>query len=410
MHLSQKLERRATIWQNYSSFRGQLHHTELKGPVGSRMYFQDREYIIWCINNYLGLMGHPEGIKAAAEVAQEYGASYPHSVRLTAGHTAQHDHLEEQLSDFLQKEDTMLLNVGFQGVMSVIDALTDRHDTILYDRNVHACLIDGVRLHNGRKFAFQHNSVVHLEQQIKRALKTHNPNEGMMIVLVDGLYSMHGGLAPLDEIVALKKKYGFALLVDDSHGLGVFGNNGRGAPEYFGVEDEVDIYICSFTKIFGNIGGFVSGKKEHIEYLRFTVRSQIFSRTLPLSMVAAVTKNLEVLRKEPERRYTLWRNTKLLQEGLRDLDINFGDTVSPITPVRIYGSLHDGLEVLSELRKLGVFSYVVGYPVVEKGSCLIRMVVTQDHSQEDIWETLDAFKKVKSQFPKRLTNFAFVGI
>lgn len=403
MDLLQKLKQRTTVLQRYINYRGQLHHLELKGKVASRMTFNEQEYIIWCMNDYLGLMHHPESIKAAAEITESYGPSYPHSVRLTIGHNHQHDRLEQSLSSFTGYEDTMLVNLGYQGFFSIIDALTDRHDTIIYDQKCHACLIDGVRIHNGRKFAFKHNDIAHLEQQIQRALKTHNPKHGMIMVVVDGLYSMHGELAPLDKIAALKEKYDFTFLVDDSHAFGVFGDHGKGSPEHFGVEDQVDVFLSTFTKSFGNLGGFVGARKEVINYLRFAVRSQIFSRTLPLPMVASVQKNLEIAIREPERRERLWKNTLRFKNGLTELGINIGKSDGPIVPIEINGSHQDGLDVYFDLRSMGVFSYIVAYPVVPKGTCLIRMVCTHNHTEEDIDQTLAAFKTLKDKYEEQLS-------
>lgn len=404
MDLLQKLEHRTTVLQQYIAYRGSLHHLELKGKISSRMTFDDKEYIVWCLNDYLGLMHHPESVAAATEVTRLYGPSYPHSVRLTIGHTQAHDDLELTLSNFLGREDTMLVNLGYQGFFSIVDALTDRHDTIIYDQKCHACLIDGVRIHNGRKFAFKHNNVEHLEMQIKRALKTHNPNNGIILVIVDGLYSMHGELAPLDEIVKLKKKYNFTFLVDDSHAFGVFGDNGKGSPEYFGVEQEVDVFLSTFTKSFGNLGGFVSADKKVIDYLRFAVRSQIFSRTMPLPMVTGVQKNLDIFLKEPERRTRLWQNTRRFRNGLLALGVNIGNSQSPIIPIKINGTHQDGLDIYFGLRELGIFSYIVAYPVVAKGTCLIRMVCTYNHTEADIDETLNAFKVLKKKYPESLSN------
>lgn len=403
MRLLQKLEQKNTVLQKYIDYRGSLHHLELKGKVSNRMIFEGKEYIVWCLNDYLGLMHHSESITAAAQATSEFGPSYPHSVRLTIGHTEAHNYLETQLSDFMGTEDSMLVNLGYQGFMSIIDALTDRHDTIVYDQKCHACLMDGVRLHNGRKFAFKHNDINHLETQLQRAQKNHRPESGMIIVIVDGLYSMHGELAKLDEIVRLKKQYNFSLFVDDSHAFGVFGQNGKGSPEHFDVEEEIDVYVSTFTKSFGNLGGFVTAKKPIIDYLRFATRSQIFSRSMPLPMVLSVSKNLEIFLREPQRRQKLWENTIRFQEGLRSLDINIGLTQSPIVPIQINGSHQDGLKVFFDLRAMGIFSYIVAYPVVEKNTCLIRMVCTHNHTQQDIDETLSVFKTLKERYPRSLS-------
>ncbi len=410
MNLLQKLKRRVTVLQEYSNYYRDLHHMELKGKVGSRMKFKGKEHIIWCLNDYLGLMNHPESIKAAAKITSKYGASYPHSVRLSIGNSELHEELEEELIDMMQMEDAMLVNLGYQAFSSIIDALTDRHDTIIYDQNAHACLIDGVRLHNGRKFAFKHNCVRQLEMQLQRASKSHDPKQGIIMVIVDGLYSMSGEFAPLKEIAKLKEKYEFTLFVDDSHAFGVFGENGRGTPEHFGVENDVDIYVSTFTKALGSIGGFVAAKKDIVTYLRYAVRSQIFSRTLPLSMVATVLKSIEIFKKEPQRRKVLMKNTKLFQDGLKSMGIYIGNTQSPITPVHINGPIKTGVSILRELRNQGIFSYLVAYPVVAKDTCLIRMVSTYNHTEQDIEETLRAFKAIKEKFPFELASLSRVRI
>jgi glycine C-acetyltransferase len=410
MNLLQKLQGRVTVLQEYSNYYRDLHHMELKGKVGSRMKFKGKEHIIWCLNDYLGFMNHPESIKAATKVTSKYGPSYPHSVRLSIGNTALHEELEEELKEMMQMEDAMLVNLGYQAFTSIIDALTDRHDTIIYDQNAHACLIDGVRLHNGRKFAFKHNSISHLEMQLKRAYKSHNPNQGIIMVIVDGLYSMTGEFAPLKEIARLKEKYDFTLFVDDSHAFGVFGENGRGSAERAGVEKEVDIYVSTFTKAFGSLGGFVAAKEEIITYLRYAVRSQIFSRTLPLPMVATVLKTMEIFKREPHRRKVLMEKTKLFQNGLKRLGIYIGNTQSPITPVHINGSIKTGVAILRELRNQRIFSYLVAYPVVAKDTCLIRMVSTFNHTEQDIEETLKGFKAVKEKFPTELASLSRVRV
>lgn len=403
MDLLQKLQYRTTVLQQYIDHRGRFHHLELEGQVSNRMFFEGKEHIVWCLNDYLGLMHHPDSIREAAEVTAAYGPSYPHSVRLSVGHSKEHDHLEEALRDFTEQGDAMLVNLGYQGFFSIVDALTDRHDTIIYDQKCHACLIDGVRIHNGRKFAFKHNNIEHLEKQLQRALKTHDPKTGVIMVIVDGLYSMHGELAPLDKIAALKEKYGFTFFVDDSHAFGVFGEKGKGSPEHFGVEDAVDVYVSTFTKSFGNLGGFVAGKQPIIEYLRYAVRSQIFSRTMPLPMVKSVQKNLEIFIREPERRTRLWRNTNKFHKGLKQLAINAGQSDSPIIPIIINGTIEEGLTILLGLRELGVFSYLVAYPVVPKGTSIIRMVCTHNHTDEDIEQTLEAFRIMKGKYPEQLS-------
>ncbi len=402
MNLSKKLKNRVSELQSYQDNRGRFHHLELNGEISSRMTFEDKETVVWCVNDYLGLMNNKESKQLASEVTEKYGSAYPHATRVAFGETKHHSEFEEELADFVNKDAAYLLNLGYAGICSIIDALTDRHDTIIYDQAVHACSIDGIRLHNGRKFSFRHNSVAHLETQIKRALKRHNPETGSILVIIDGVYSMHGEQAPLKEIVALKKKYDFCILLDDSHGFGVLGHSGAGAAQEQDVEDEVDIYVATFTKAIGSLGAFVAADKTTIDYLRYNTRSQIFSRTIPLSQLLPAQNNLRLLRKEPGRRIKLWNNTVRFQSGLRKLGINIGEPESPITPIQIIGSTDEGFEVLMDLRNNGVFSYLVFYPVVPKGTCLIRMVATYNHTAEDIDHTLDVFKKLTKKYPERL--------
>lgn len=404
MNLSQKLSKRAQHLQRYSHYRGIFHHQELEGEVGNRMMFKGKEHIVWCMNDYLGLMNNAEAKQIEGEATLALGAAYPHSSRHTFGHTQKHDQLETEIADLMQKESAFLFQLGYMGIFSMIDAITDRHDTIIYDQYVHACAIDGVRLHNGRKFAFKHNDIEHLRKQLINAKKFQKDELGTTIVIVDGVYSMHGDIAPLDEIAELKKEFDFALIVDDSHGFGVFGVNGRGTPEFFEMEEEVDLYVSTFTKSMGSLGAFVAGKKDIIEFVRYNTRSQIFSRTLPLPQVLSALKKLEIFRNEPERRIKLWENIRKFQKGLEDSGISIGKTQSAVTPIVINGTVEEGLNILSQLRDLDVFSYMVTYPVVPEGTSLIRMVPTYNHTDEDIRETIEAFKIVKEKNPKAFTQ------
>lgn len=402
MNLTQKVQKRTTVLQQYISYKNMLHHLYLEGEVGSKMSFNKEECIVWCLNDYLGLMNEAKAKHAATVVTEKFGPSYPHSVRLTIGHTPYHDDLETDLSKLLGLEDAMLVNLGYQGFFSIIDALTDRHDTIIYDQKCHACLIDGIRLHQGDKFSFRHNNVEHLEKILVKKEKNKKQGSGMTILIVDGLYSMTGRLAPLDEIVALKEKYNFSLLVDDSHAFGVFGPNGLGSPEHFGVMDEVDVYLSTFTKSFGNLGGFVAASKSIIDYLRFSVRSQIFSRSMPLPMVASVSENLKTFIAEPQRREKLFRNINRFKIGLDKIGINYGNSDGPIVPLFINGSNEDGLKVYFDLRKENIFSYIVAYPVVEKDKCMIRMVCTYNHTEEEIDRTLFVLGVLAKKYPVQL--------
>jgi len=398
MNIEEKLASKISEIHSFSDVKGDLHHIELEGEVSNRMFFKGKEYIVWCINDYLGLMNNPKAKKIAAEVTMKLGASYPHAARMTFGQSIHHETLEKNLAQFIEMEDACLINLGYLGIYSSIDAITDRHDILIYDQKVHACMIDAVRIHNGRSFSFKHNDVNHLETQLKRAKKFHNPKTGIILVVVDGVYSMHGEQAPLKEIVELKKKYDFNLVVDDSHGFGILGVNGRGTPEAQNVEGDIDLYMSTFTKALGSIGGFISGRKSIIEYLRYNTRATIFSRTMPLAQVLTVRENLKALKEEPFRRVKAWENTKNFQNGLKEIGFDIGNTASPITPVKLVDA-GDMVRALSmELRTNGIFTYTVCYPVVERGTYLIRMVSTYNHTEEDISITLSVFQKLMKMY------------
>jgi len=373
MDLESKLSSKISQIQSFADVKGVLHHMELNGH-------------------------NPAAKKRAAELTLELGASYPHSSRLTFGQSTYHDALEEELAQYMQKEAACLMNLGYLGVFSTIDAITDRHDILIYDQKVHACIIDGVRIHNGRSFSFKHNDVEHLETQLKRAQKFYQKGRGTILVLVDGVYSMYGEQAPLKQIAELKTKYDFNIVVDDSHGFGIIGENGRGTPESQGVENSVDLYISTFTKAMGSIGGFVCGKKAIMDYLRYNTRGAIFSRTMPLPQVLTVTENLKTLKAEPFRRAHAWNNTKKFQNGMRNLGFDIGKPESPITPVRIVGEDSVVVPIGLELKRQGIFTYTVCYPVVAKGTFLIRMVPTYNHTDEDIEKTLSVFQKLKENY------------
>ena len=404
MNYLKKIQQNSSYISQYSSFYGQLHHVEFEGQVASRMFNKNKEYIIWCINDYLGLMNHPQAKKVAAACTRKFGAAYPHAARITFGNSKDHERLETELAQLTSKESTFIFNLGYAAILSIVDALTDRHDTIIYDQKVHASLIDGIRLHNGRKFAFRHNDMQHFSRQLKRVMQIHNHDLGSIYVILDGVYSMLGDIAPLKEIVALKKKYNFSIILDDCHGFGVLGKNGRGTAEILGVEEDIDVYIATFTKAFGSLGGFVAGKHELIDYLRYSIRTQLFSRALPLAQVKSVLTKLEIYRQEPFRRTKLWENTYRFQKGLNDLGINIGNPKSPITPILINGTEAQGIEILMELRKHSVYSYIVCYPVVPKNTCLIRMVPTFNHSFKDIDQTLEAFQYLKYKYPTMISR------
>jgi len=371
---------------------------KLEGNLGSRMTFKGRERIIWSINDYLGLGNHPEVRKADEEAAKEWGLAYPMGSRLMSGNTDLHDELEAKLAAFTKKEDTILLNFGYQGIMSAIDALVDRRDVIVYDAESHACILDGVRLHMGKRYVFTHNNMESLEKQLKRANKWISESEGAILVISEGVFGMAGDQGKLKEIVALKKKYDFRLMVDDAHGFGTLGATGAGAGEEQGCQDEIDIYFSTFAKSMANVGAFISSEKQVIEYLKYNTRSQVFAKSLSMPVVVGNLKRLELLQTKPELKQKLWANVNMLQSGLKERGFNIGNTSSCVTPVYLEGSIKIATGLTYDLReKYNIFCSIVVYPVVPKGVILLRLIPTASHTEEDIRLTLDAFEAVRSK-------------
>jgi glycine C-acetyltransferase len=362
------------------------------------MKFQGKEVLTWSLNNYLGLANHPEVRKADADAAKDWGLAYPMGARMMSGNTDQHVQFEEQLADFVDKESVMLLNYGYQGVLSIIDAVVDRKDVIVYDAESHACILDGVRLHMGKRFVFPHNNIENLEKQLKRAQKLANETGGGILVITEGVFGMSGNLGKLDEIVALKEKYNFRLFVDDAHGFGTIGPTGAGAGEELGVQDEIDLYFSTFAKAMASIGGFVAGNHNIIKYLRFTLRSQIFAKSLPMPLVIGGMKRLELLRDQPEHKANLWKVVNALQSGLKSHGFNIGSTKSPVTPVYLEGGIGEACNMVLDLREnYGIFCSMVVYPVVPKDVIILRLIPTAAHSLEDVEETINAFDSMKKK-------------
>lgn len=368
---------------------------QLEGELGPRMIFNGREVVCWSINNYLGLANHPEVRKADADAAAQWGLAYPMGARMMSGETKYHRQLETDLANFVGKEAGYLLNYGYQGIMSVIDSLLSRHDVAVYDAESHACIVDALRMHVGKRFAFTHNDMQSLERNLERAQKITAETGGGILVITEGVFGMRGDQGKLREIVALKSKYKFRLLIDDAHGFGMLGQTGAGAAEEQGVSDQIDLYFSTFAKSMALIGAFVAGPPDIIRFLRYNMRSQIFAKSLPLPIVIGAIKRFEMLKTRPELRQKLWDNVRALQSGLRERGFDLGDTNTCVTPVYMHGSVEEAMALVRDMREnYGVFCSIVVYPVIPKGMIILRLIPTASHSDEDIAVTLNAFEQV----------------
>lgn len=371
---------------------------KLEGEIAPRMKFRGKEVLTWSLNNYLGLANHPEVRKADAESAKEWGMAYPMGARIMSGNTTYHEEFEAQLADFVQKEDCMLLNYGYQGIMSIIDGMVDRKDVIVYDAESHACIIDGVRLHLGKRFIFPHNDIQNLEKQLQRATKITQETGGGILVISEGVFGMSGNIGNLKGIVDLKKKFNFRFLVDDAHGFGTMGATGAGTGEHFGVQDEIDVYFSTFAKSMASIGAFVAAKHKVIKYLRYNVRSQIFAKSLPMPLVIGGMKRLELLRTQPELKSNLWKVVNALQTGLREKGYNLGTTQSPVTPVFLNGTEYEAGNLILDIReRYNIFCSMVIYPIVPKNIIMLRIIPTAVHTLKDVEDTIAAFDAVREK-------------
>ena len=369
---------------------------KLEGEIAPRMKFRGREVLNWSLNNYLGLGNHPEIRKADEEAARRWGLAYPMGSRMMSGNSDLHDALEEQLASFVHKEDAMLLNYGYQGILSVIDAMVDRKDVIVYDAESHACIVDGVRLHLGQRKVYPHNDIANLEKQLISATRLAKESGGGILVITEGVFGMSGNMGALKDIIALKEKYNFRLLVDDAHGFGTMGPTGAGAGEAQGVQDGIDLYFSTFAKSMASIGGFVAGDRQVVRYLRYNTRSQIFAKSLPMAFVAGGIKRLEMLRTMPELREGLWKVVNALQSGLKERGFNIGTTQSPVTPVILSGDIGEAAELSYDLREnFNIFCSAVIYPVVPKDIIMLRIIPTAAHSLVDVEETITAFESIQ---------------
>ena len=397
MDLFDKRDLKNTPLGQHQKLAGYYVFPELEGEIKPRMKFNGKEVLVWSINNYLGMANHPKIRKADADATRNFGLAYPMGSRLLTGQTSHHKRLENELAAFTQKEESYLLNYGYQGMLSLIDSLVDRNDVIVYDSESHACIFDGVRLHIGKRFVFHHNDMNDLEKQLNRANNIVKKTQGSILVITEGVFGMSGDLGKLDEIIKLKSKFEFRLLVDDAHGFGTMGKTGAGTGEHFGVQKDVDLYFSTFAKSMAGIGAFVAGEKRIIEYLRYTMRSQIFAKALPMPLVIGGLERLNVLKSESELREKLWRNVDKLQSGLKKEGFDLGNTASPVTPVYLHGSTEEAIRLNMDLREnFSIFCSLVVYPVVPKGIIMIRIIPTAEHTDRDVDYTIDAFKEISN--------------
>lgn len=381
-----------------SQAEGYFVFPKLEGELGPRMQFEGKDVLNWSLNDYLGLANHPEVRKADADAAAQYGAAYPMGARMLSGHTKFHEQLENELAAFVKKESAYLLNFGYQGMVSIIDALVTKNDVIVYDVDAHACIIDGVRLHMGKRFTYKHNDLESMEKNLQRATKLAGENGGGILFITEGVFGMRGQQGKLKEIVAMKQNYNFRLLVDDAHGFGTLGATGAGAGEEQGVQDDIDVYFSTFAKSMANIGAFVAADKDIIDYLKYNLRSQMFAKALPMIQTIGSLKRLELLRNSSELKDKLWVIVNALQSGLKSRNFNIGDTNTCVTPVYLEGSVPEAMVMVNDLREnYGIFLSIVIYPVIPKGIILLRMTPTASHTLSDIDETLTAFEAIREK-------------
>ena len=374
---------------------------KLEGEISNRMKFNGKEVITWSINDYLGLANHPEVRKVDAEAAAEYGMAYPMGARMMSGHTKFHEQLERECAEFVNKEAAYLVNFGYQGMVSAIDALVSKNDVIVYDIDSHACIIDGVRLHHGKRFTYQHNDIESLEKNLQRATKIAEESNGGILVISEGVFGMRGEQGKLKEIVGLKSKFNFRLLIDDAHGFGTLGEGGRGTGFEQGVQDGIDVYFATFAKSMASIGAFFAADKDIIQYLQYNMRSQMFAKSLPMPVVKGALKRLDMLRTMPELKEKLWENVNALQNGLKENGFNIGKTNTCVTPVFLEGDIPEAMAMVNDLREnYGVFCSIVVYPVIPKGLIILRLIPTATHNLHDVKETIDSFSAIRSKLEK----------
>ncbi len=404
MDLFEKLRTaKGALGQYSEEAHGYYTFPKLRGELSAHMEFNGKKVLTWSLNNYLGLGNHPEIRKVDAEAAAEWGLAYPMGSRMMSGNTDQHEQLEAELSAFVKKEDTVLLNFGYQGILSTVDSLLNRKDVVVYDEQAHACIIDGLRMHLGKRFVYKHNDIEDCEKQLVRAQKLAEKTGGGILVITEGVFGMSGTVGKLKEIVQLKEKYEFRLLVDDAHGFGTMGSTGAGTGEFLEIQDQIDVYFSTFAKSMASIGAFVSSTKEVCDFLRYNMRSQIYAKSLPMPIVIGALKRLELLREQPEHREKLWTIVKALQGGLKERGFNIGNTQSPVSPVFLSATIGETSQLVVDLREnLHIFCSVVIYPVVPKDVIMLRLIPTAMHSLEDVETTLKAFEQVAHKLKNKL--------
>jgi glycine C-acetyltransferase len=389
---------RGPIGQHMKESHGYFSFPKLEGELGAHMTFRGKQVLVWSLNNYLGLANDPEIRKVDADAAAQWGMAYPMGARMMSGQTKYHEQLENDLASFMQKEDAFLLNFGYQGCMSAIECMMGRNDVIVYDSECHACIIDGIRLHHGKRFVFQHNDMASFEKQLKHAKALTDKTGGGILVLTEGVFGMAGDMGDLKSIVSFKKEYGFRLFVDDAHGFGTIGDCGRGAGDVQGVQKDIDVYFGTFAKSMATIGAFVASERHVIEFMRYNMRSQTFAKSLPLPIVLGAIKRLEMMRTRPDLQEGLWNVARALQSGLKEAGFDIGKTNSVVTPIFLKGSLGEATNLTLDLReRYAIFCSIVVYPVVPKDVIMLRLIPTVVHTLEDVNYTIDCFKKVREK-------------
>lgn len=398
MNLLEKLNNRMGPLGNHAHYaHGYYAYPRLEGEIGNEMIFDGEKKLVWSLNNYLGLANHPEVREADNEGTKLYGLAYPMGARMMSGNTKLHEVFEAKIAAFVKKEDAFLLNYGYQGMLSIIDSLVDRNDVIVYDAESHACIIDGVRLHLGKHFVFKHNDIEDCEKQLERAQKITAKTKGTILVITEGVFGMRGDQGKLKEIVALKERFNFALLVDDAHGIGIMGKSGAGTGQEQDIQEGIDFYFGTFAKSFAGIGAFVASTKQAIMFLKYNMRSQIFAKALPMPMVFGALKRLELMQTRPELREQLWKITAALQSGLKEAGFDIGNTNSPVTPVYLAGSINEATLLVRDLRENHqIFCSMVVYPVVPRGMIILRLIPTAVHTLENVDRTIGVFIEIRN--------------
>ena len=402
MDLFEKIRlNRGPLGQHAKDAHGYFTFPKLEGEIASKMMFRGKKVLTWSINNYLGLSNHPEVRAIDVQATKDWGLGYPMGSRMMSGNSSKHELLEEQLSDYVQKEDTILLNFGYQGMLSAVDALVDRNDVIVYDSECHACIIDGLRLHQGKRFVYPHNDMTNLEKQLERASKIVAGTGGAILVITEGVFGMSGDLGDLNGVVALKSKFEFRLFVDDAHGVGTMGKTGFGSGEELGCHEQIDVLFGTFAKSFASIGAFVSSSSDVVEFLRYNMRSQIFAKSLPMPIVIGAIKRLEIMRRGTVQKDKLWEIANALQSGLKQAGFNLGKTQSAVTPVYLSGGVGEATNLTFDLREnYNIFCSIVTYPVVPKGVILLRLIPTAVHSLDEVDYTIKCFSEIKEKLAK----------